>query len=315
MLMFLARRLAATVPVAVIVAVIVFLMTRLAPGDPAGALVGNAGTSADIDMVRQQLGLDRSLPVQFLHWAGQMLSGDLGTSYFLKRPVTELVAQRIEPTLSLAAVTIVLSVLIALPLGVVAAWRKGSLIDRILMSFSVMGFSVPVFLIGYVLIWLFALQWGVLPVQGYARLGDGAPVLAWLRHLILPSVTLSVVYIALIARVTRAAMVEALGEDFIRTARAKGLSVPRVLLRHALASAAVPIVTVVGLGIALLIGGMVVTETVFAIPGLGQLSVDAAISRDYPVIQAVTLLFSAVYVIINLLIDISYLLLDPRVRY
>ena len=313
MLIFLARRILSTVPVLVIVALIVFLMLRLAPGDPAAAIVGDSGTSENIAKVREQLGLNESLPVQFLHWSGRLLQGNLGESYFMKKTVVELIGQRIEPTVSLAAVTLVVTILVAVPLGVIAAWRHGGWLDRMLMGFSVMGFSIPAFVIGYVLIWIFALHLQWLPVQGYQRLSQGP--LLWLKHLILPSITLSIIYVALIARVTRAAVAEAMTEDYIRTARAKGISEKRVLMRHALANAAIPIVTVIGIGIALLIGGVVVTETVFAIPGLGQLTVDAVLSRDFPLIQGITLFFSVIYVLINLLIDLSYLVFDPRIRY
>ncbi|PLC02332.1 peptide ABC transporter [Variovorax sp. RO1] len=313
MLLFLARRILSTVPVLVIVALIVFLMLRLAPGDPAAAIVGDSGTSENIASVRAQLGLDQSLPVQFFHWSAQLLQGNLGESYFMKKTVVELIGQRIEATVSLAAVTLVATILIAVPLGVLAAWRHGGWLDRMLMGFSVMGFSIPAFVIGYVLIWIFALHLQWLPVQGYQRLSQGP--LLWLKHLILPSITLSIIYVALIARVTRAAVAEAMTEDYIRTARAKGISETRLLMRHALANAAIPIVTVIGIGIALLIGGVVVTETVFAIPGLGQLTVDAVLSRDFPLIQGITLFFSVIYVLINLLIDLSYLVFDPRIRY
>ncbi len=310
---FILRRLLSTLPVLLFVAVFVFLILRLAPGDPAALIVGDMGTEADIARVRQSLGLDGPLPAQFLHWVGELLRGHLGESYYFKADVAELIAQRLEPTLSLAALTIALAVLIAVPLGVVAAARHGGWLDRALMGFSVLGFSVPVFVIGYALIWVFSLHLGWLPVQGYSRLSSG--VGPWLSQLVLPALTLSLVYTALIARVTRAAVSEALTEDHVRTARAKGLAERAVLMRHALANAAVPIVTVIGIGIALLIGGVVVTETVFAIPGLGQLTVDAVLSRDFPVIQGVILLFSVVYVLINLLIDLSYVLLDPRIRY
>jgi peptide/nickel transport system permease protein len=313
MLFFLFRRVLSTVPVLVIVALIVFMILRLTPGDPAAALVGDNATTADIARVRTSLGLDRPLPVQFVTWTGQMLHGNLGDSYYMKQPVTQLIAQRIEPTLSLSALTLVLTLLLAVPLGVIAAWRHGGWLDRALMGFSVMGFSVPSFVIGYILIWAVALHAKLLPVQGYAHLSGG--VGPWLAHLILPAITLSVVYLALIARVTRAAVAEALTEDYIRTARAKGISELRVLIRHALGNAAVPIVTVIGIGVGLLIGGVVVTETVYAIPGLGQLTVDAVLARDFPLIQGITLFFSFVYVLINLLVDLSYLMLDPRIRY
>jgi peptide/nickel transport system permease protein len=293
--------------------VLVFLLLRLTPGDPAAILAGDAASSEQIAAIRVSLGLDRPLPVQFAIWLGNLLQGELGQSYFYKMEVTTLIGQRLEPTLALAALTIVIAIAVSVPLGVLAAWRFGGWLDRALMGFSVLGFSVPVFVLAYLLIWLVSLKLGWLPVQGYARLADG--MVPFLRHLILPSITLSVIYIALIARVTRASVLEALGEDYIRTARAKGLPELRVLVRHALANAAVPIATVIGIGIAILIGGVVVTESVYAIPGLGRLTVDAVLARDFPTIQGVILFFSFVYVLVNLLIDLSYVFFDPRIRY
>lgn len=313
MLNFLFRRLLSTLPVLLVVAVLVFLMLRLTPGDPAAVLAGDAATTEQIGQIRASLGLDRSVPEQFAIWFGNLLTGDLGQSYYYKLPVTQLIAQRLEPTLSLALITIVIAVLVAVPLGVLAAWRFGGWLDRVLMGFSVLGFSVPVFVLAYLLIWLVSLKLGWLPVQGYKRVADGLG--PWLLHLLLPACTLSVIYIALIARVTRASVLETLGEDYIRTARAKGLPEAKVLLRHALANAAVPIVTVIGIGVALLIGGVVVTESVYAIPGLGRLTVDAVLARDFPTIQGVILFFSAIYVLINLAVDLSYVFFDPRIRY
>jgi len=313
MLGFLARRLAATIPVILFVAVFVFLMLRLTPGDPAAVLAGDNASPRQIEEIRARLGLDEPLWTQFAIYTGRLLQGELGESFFFKQPVTELIGQRIEPTLSLALVTIVLAVVVAVPLGTLAAYFHGGWLDRFVMGFSVAGFSIPVFVLGYLLIWIFAVELRWLPVQGFASLREG--LWPFLERIILPASALSVIYIALIARITRASVLDVLGEDYIRTARAKGLAEAVVMLRHALRNAAVPIVTVVGLGIALLIGGVVVTESVFNIPGLGRLTVDAVLARDYPTIQAVILLFSLLYVVINLLIDVSYLLLDPRIRY
>ena len=310
---FLLRRLLATIPVLLVVSVLVFLLLRLTPGDPAAVLAGDAATTEQIAKIRTGLGLDRSIAEQFGIWIGHALTGDLGESFYYKTQVSTLIGQRLEPTVSLAAITITIAVCIAVPLGVLAAWRFGGWLDRLLMGFSVLGFSIPVFVLAYLLIWLVSIQLGWLPVQGYKRLADG--VGPWLYHLTLPAITLSVIYIALIARVTRASVLETLGEDYIRTARAKGLPEVVVLLRHALANAAVPIITVIGIGIALLIGGVVVTESVYAIPGLGRLTVDAVLARDFPTIQGVILLFSFVYVGINLLVDLSYVFFDPRIRY
>ena len=276
-------------------------------------LAGDAASTEQIAQIRTGLGLDRSIPEQFVIWFGHLLSGDLGQSFYYKTDVSTLIGQRIEPTVSLALITITIAVLVAVPLGVLAAWRFGGWLDRILMTFSVLGFSIPVFVLAYVLIWGVSLKLGWLPVQGYQRLAGG--VGPWLYHLILPAITLSVIYIALIARVTRASVLETLGEDYIRTARAKGLPEATVLMRHALANAAVPIITVIGIGIALLIGGVVVTESVYGIPGLGRLTVDAVLARDFPTIQGVILLFSFVYVGINLLVDLTYVFFDPRIRY
>ena len=313
MISFIARRLLATVPVLLIVAVLVFLLLRLTPGDPAAIMAGDAANTEQIAQIRAGLGLDRPILAQFGIWFGNLLQGDLGESFYYKTKVATLIGQRLEPTLSLAVLTISLAVLVAVPLGVLAAWRFGGWLDRALMGFSVIGFSVPVFVLAYLLIWLVSLKLGWLPVQGYQRIADGVGL--WLYHLVLPSITLSVLYIALIARVTRASVMDALGEDYIRTARAKGLPEVRVLVRHALANAAIPIATVIGIGIALLIGGVVVTESVFAIPGLGRLTVDAVLARDFPTIQGVILFFSFIYVLVNLLVDLSYLFLDPRIRY
>ncbi len=313
MLAFLARRLLATIPVLLVVSLLVFLMLRLTPGDPAAVMAGDAASTEQFAQIRTGLGLDRSIPEQYAIWFGNVLRGDLGQSFYYKTGVATLIGQRLEPTLSLALITITLAVLVAVPLGVLAAWRFGGWLDRALMGFSVLGFSIPIFVLAYLLIWLVSLKLGWLPVQGYKRLADGPGL--WLYHLTLPAITLSVIYIALIARVTRASVLETLGEDYIRTARAKGLPESTVLLRHALANAAVPIVTVIGIGIALLIGGVVVTESVYAIPGLGRLTVDAVLARDFPTIQGVILLFSFAYVMINLLVDLSYLFFDPRIRY
>src|SRR5258705_2389266 len=313
MLAYIARRLLATVPVLAIVAVLVFSMLRLTPGDPAAIIAGAAATSQDIVDIRARLGLDRSIVAQFFVWIGHVLTGDFGESFFFKQQVATLIAGRIGPTVALATTTIVLSVLIAVPLGVVAAWKQGTWIDRLVMGFSVLGFSVPVFVIGYMLIYIFAIELSWLPVQGYQPLGDG--FWGFLQHLILPSLTLSVIYIALIARMTRTSVLEVLNEDYIRTARAKGLPDRVVLMKHALRNAAVPIVTIIGIGVALLIGGVVVTESVFSIPGLGRLTVDAVLARDYPTVQAVSLLFSAVYVLLNLAGDGAYTFLDPRIPY
>ena len=310
---YIARRLLATIPVMTIVALFVFLLLRLTTGDPAAIIAGDNATSAQVAQIRLRLGLDRPIPQQFVIWLGQILRGDLGESFFFKKPVTALILDRLEPTLALAICTMVLAVLLAVPLGTMAAYWQGTWIDRLVMGVSVLGFSVPVFVIGYALIYVFAIYLAWLPVQGYQRLADGFG--GCMARLILPSCTLAVIYVALIARITRTSVLEVLNADYVRTARAKGLTEVAVLRRHVLHNASVPIVTVIGLGIALLIGGVVVTESVYSIPGLGRLVVDAVLARDYPTIQAVVLLFSVVYVVINLLVDLTYTVLDPRIRY
>ncbi|MBV9734890.1 MAG: ABC transporter permease [Acidisphaera sp.] len=313
MLAYIVRRVLATIPVMAVVAMFVFSLLYIAPGDPAAIIAGDQATPADIVRIHAQLGLDRPFLVRFADWFWHVLNGDLGTSIFTNLPVTHLIAQRVEPTVSLMLLTMVLSIVIAVPMGVLAAWKQGSWIDRLIMVNAVIGFSVPVFVIGYVLAYIFALQLDWLPVQGFTSISHG--FWPFLKSLILPAVTLGGIYIALIARITRATMLEVLSQDYVRTAKSKGVGQYAVLFLHALKNAAVPIVTVIGLGVALLIGGAVVTETVFAIPGLGRLTVDAILRRDYPVIQGVVLLFSFAYVLVNLLVDLSYTFFDPRIRY
>ncbi len=314
MLGYIARRVLSTIPVMGGVALFVFLMLRLSPGDPAAVIAGDYATAEDIARIRERLGLDEPIVVQFFQWLGNLLQGDLGISIFTNLPVTTLIAQRLEPTIMLTLTTLTFTILVAVPLGTLAAWKAGSLIDRAVMIFAVAGFSIPVFVLGYMLIYQFSIEWRWLPVQGYKSIFEDG-VGPFFRHITLPTLTLSVIYIALIARITRASVLEILQEDYVRTARAKGQSETKVLLRHALRNAAVPIVTVIGLGVALLIGGVVVTESVYNIPGLGRLVLDAVLKRDYPIIQGLILLFSFVYILINLMIDLLYTVFDPRIRY
>ncbi|WP_198375533.1 ABC transporter permease [Neoroseomonas rubea] len=313
MFAYVVRRVLATIPVMAVVALFVFSLLYIAPGDPAAVIAGDQATPEDVERIRASLGLDRPYLVRFGAWVFDILRGDLGVSIFTNLPVSLMIKQRLEPTLSLMVVTLILAVSIAVPMGVIAAARVGTFVDKFVMAFAVLGFSVPVFVVGYLLAYVFALELEWLPVQGYTPFSEG--FFPWIENLILPAVALGSVYIALIARITRASMLEVLQQDYIRTARAKGAGQRSILFLHALKNAAVPIVTVIGIGIALLIGGAVVTESVFAIPGLGRLTVDAILRRDYPVIQGVVLLFSFTYVLVNLLIDILYTLFDPRIRY
>jgi peptide/nickel transport system permease protein len=303
----------ATIPVMAVVALFVFSLLYIAPGDPAAIIAGDQASPDDIARIRASLGLDRPYLVRFGTWAWGVLNGDLGHSIFTNLPVTHMIFQRVEPTLSLMVLTLVLSIVVAVPMGVVAAWKHGGWIDRVVMVLAVAGFSIPVFVVGYILAYVFALQLDLFPVQGYTPISAG--VGPWLANLVLPSVTLGSAFIALIARITRATMLEVLNQDYVRTARSKGVDQRAILFVHALKNAAVPIVTVIGLGVAGLIGGAVVTESVFAIPGVGRLVVDAILRRDYPVIQGVVLLFSFVYVLVNLGVDLLYTVFDPRIRY
>ncbi|WP_050465586.1 ABC transporter permease [Herbaspirillum autotrophicum] len=313
MLTYVARRLLAIIPVMLMVAVVVFLILRLTPGDPAAIIAGDNASAQQLAEIRMQMGLDQPVYAQFVTWVGHLLQGNLGVSLISGMAVTDLIGQRMWPSLALGSITIVLAVLIAIPLGVFAAWKQGQLTDRLVMAGSVLGFSVPTFVVGYVLIWLFAVKLDWLPVQGYTPLADGFG--KFLQHLVLPSLALSTAYVALIGRITRTSIVEVMGDDYIRTARAKGLRERTVLLRHALGNAAIPIITIIGVGIALLIGGVVITESVFNIPGVGRLVVESVLARDYPVIQGLILVFSFLYVLVNLVVDLLYMVFDPRIRY
>ncbi|MCQ9618207.1 ABC transporter permease [Paenalcaligenes niemegkensis] len=313
MLAYIARRILTTVPVVIMVAIVIFALLRLTPGDPAAVIAGDDASPAQLEAIRDRMGLNLPIYEQFFQWAGNLLQGDLGTSLLSGTPVTALIADRMGPTIALAIATLSFTLLIAIPIGVIAAWRHGKVTDRFVMILSVLGFSIPTFVVGYLLIYIFSMQFGWFPVQGYRDLGSGFYEFA--RRLILPTVALSTVYTALIARITRSSVIEVMNEDFVRTARAKGVKESTVFLRHALRNAAVPIVTVVGIGAASLIGGVVVTESVFNIPGLGRLVVEAVLARDYPIIQGVILLFSLTYIVINLIVDVLYTVFDPRITY
>jgi len=312
-LAYIARRLVATLPVMGTVAIVVFAILRLTPGDPVAIIAGDSATSEQLEQIRAHMGLDKPIYIQFLLWLAQLLHGDLGVSLISGVPVSGMIADRIGPTLALGTAIIVFSVIVAIPLGVMAAWRQGTLLDRSVTAFSVFGFSVPVFVNGYLLILFFSIELGWLPVQGYRPLAAG--FWPFFERLILPTLALSTAYIALITRITRTSILEVMGEDYIRTARAKGAKESAVLMRHALRNAAVPIVTIIGVGIATLMSGVVVTESVFNLPGLGRLVVEAVLARDYPVIQGLIMFFSFTYILINLLVDVLYTVFDPRIRY
>ena len=312
-MLYVVKRVLAVIPVLGIVAAIVFLLLHLSPGDPAALIAGDTASSDDVERVRQLLGLNRPLYEQFFSWLWRLLQGDMGVSVFTGLPVTRMIGQRIEPTLWLTFLTITFAVVFAVPMGIIAAWKAGTWIDRTLMALAVLAFSLPVFLIGYLFIFGFSIKLAWLPVQGFRSISEG--FVPFITHLILPAVSGGLVYMALIARMTRATMIEVLEEDYIRTARARGVGNQRLLLHHALKNAAVPIVTTIGLGVALLLGGVIITESVFAIPGIGRLTVDSVLRHDYPVIQGIVLVVATVYVFINLAIDLLYTVLDPRIRY
>lgn len=313
MLGYIIRRLLAAIPVMGTVAVIAFTLLHLTPGDPAALIGGDLASPEDLRRIREQLGLERPIVEQFIGWLSHVLRGDLGTSLFTQIPVSQLIAQRLEPTLMIGLTIMVFAVIVAIPLGVIAAWKAGSWIDQLIMTLAVIAFSMPIFLIGYLLIFKFSVELKWFPARGYEPLANGPA--KFFPHIVLPSLTVSFIYIALLTRMTRATMLDVLNQDYIRTARAKGMAAPRLLAIHALKNAAVPIVTMVGIGLSSLLGGIVVTETVFAIPGLGRLMIDAILRRDFPILQGVILVLSALYVLINLVIDLSYSFFDPRIRY
>lgn len=313
MVLYLVRRLLASIPVIFIVGVLTFSILHIAPGDPAVLMAGEEATPEDVEEMRRALGFDKPIIEQFARWVGRLLKGDLGTSIFSQHSITSLMKPRIQPTLSLAALAITLSIGIGVPIGVLAAWKAGSFIDRGVMLFAVLGFSVPVFWLGFLFIWFFAVKLNLFPAVGFVPITDG--VFPFLRSLTLPALANAIPFSALVARMTRSTMLEVLNEDYIRTARAKGLSERIVITRHGLRNASIPIVTVIGLVFAALVGGAVVTETVFAIPGLGRLLVDGVVRRDFPIVQAMLMVVAVGYVFVNLMVDVAYAYLDPRIRY
>lgn len=295
-----------------IVALIIFALLYFAPGDPAALLAGDEATPQMIEELRVRLGLDQSFFVQLRIWLVSILHGDFGNSIFSGTPVLELVGDRVEATIALCLVTTLFAVIIGVPLGVVAAWRAGGIIDRAVLTMAAIFFSFPSFVIGYILILIFAMQLQLLPVQGYVSISDDFWGF-WVK-IVLPCITLGLPFLALLARITRTTVMEVRREDFVRTAIAKGLPTNQVIMPHVMKNAAIPIVTMIGLGVSHLISGVVVVETVYAIPGVGRLVVEAILQRDYPVIQGVTLLSSFVYIIVNLIVDISYSFFDPRIK-
>ena len=306
------KRMGGAAAVLLIVSVLVFVLTRMAAGDPIALLLGDQATADDIAEVRARYGLDQPLLVQFLIWAKETLQGNLGNSLFLQRPVTQALWERAEPTLLLALMAVGVAVLIGVPAGTIAALRRGSMLDQGLSSIAMFGASIPSFWLGLILIQVFAVRLAWFPASGYG--GPDTPFLGHLYHLMLPALVLGLLNSTLITRFTRTAVLDVLAEDYVRTARAKGLPTYIVVCNHILRPALVPIITVIGLTLALMIGGAVVTETVFNLPGIGNLVVRAVLRRDYPVIQGALLVIALVYVLINLSVDLLYAWVDPRIR-
>ena len=313
MLRYLLNRLVGLVAVMFLVATIVFVILRLTPGDPAAVMLGPQASQQDIDTLRARLGLDQPLPMQYAAWMGQLARGNLGQSIFLDQPVLAALADRAEPTFWLTLMSLAIASAIALPVGILSAVRRGTALDQSVVTFSMFTSSVPSFWLGLLLMQIFSVKLGWLPVAGYG--GPDAGIATRLSHLVLPAIVLGLVNSALITRFIRASMLDVLRDDYVRTARAKGLPERKVILKHAARNALIPILTVLGLTTALLVSGAVVTETVFGLPGVGSLVVSAVLRRDYPVIQGALLVIAAIYVLINLFIDLLYLLVDPRVRY
>ncbi|HEU5422277.1 MAG TPA: ABC transporter permease [Nitrolancea sp.] len=312
MLAYTLRRLLLTIPVMLLVATGVFLLLHLTPGDPVGVMLGPDASEEQRLEMRHRLGLDRPLVVQYVDWLGRVVRGDLGTSLFLDKPVTTALLERAQPTLMLTILASLVSLLVGLPSGVIAARRRGSWLDLGSMAVAMLGISMPTFWLGLNLILLFAVHLRVFPVAGYQPLSAGP----WeaLKYLVLPAVTLGVAQAALLARMTRSMMLEVLSQDYVRTARAKGLNEHAVLVRHTLRNAFIPLLTVIGLIVAALLSGAVVTEQVFNIPGVGRLLIQAIGRRDFPLVQGAVLVISAIYVLVNLAVDLLYAVIDPRIR-
>ena len=310
---YIIKRILASIPVIVIVGVITFSLLYIGPGDPAAIIGGDEANPEILEQIRKDLGFDRPYHVQLGNWAWNMLRGDLGTSIFSKREITELILPRLQPTLSLGIQVMVISSLLGVSTGMISAWRSGSRLDRTLMFFAVLGFATPGFWLAFILIWAFAVNLGWFPVLGYSPLGDG--ILKHLHSMFLPVAVNSILAFAFISRITRSAMLDVMREDYIRTARAKGLSDFTVFIRHAMRPSAIPVVTVIGAAIAGLATGFVLTETIFAIPGLGRMLVDAIVRRDYPIIQALLMVVATALILVNLIIDVIYAYIDPRIRY
>jgi peptide/nickel transport system permease protein len=310
---YLLRRLLALIPVALVVATVAFVLIHLAPGDPASVIAGPDASAEDVGRIAHTLGLDQPIHVQLLRWYGRLLQGDLGRSIFLRKPVTEAILDRLEPTLLLTVFGVVVAVLIGVPAGVLSARYHNSATDQVFMVLALLGISIPNFLLGLLFVLVFSVWLGWFPVAGYSPLEYGWP--ATLRSLVLPALALGLVQSALIARIARSSMLDVLREQFITAGRAKGLGERAVVYKHALRNALVPTVTVIGISFAVLISGAVVVETVFNIPGVGRLIISAVLRRDYPVVQGVVLCIAGVYMLVNLVVDLSYLLIDPRVRY
>lgn len=310
---FIVRRLLSLIPVALVVGTVVFALVHMIPGDPVTVMLGSGASQADIQRLRSQLNLDQPLPVQYFAWLGQTVTGDLGSSIVQQRPVLMVIAERLEPTLVLAVAATAVGVLLGVPFGIIAASRAGSILDRALITVAVAGISVPYFWLGLVGIIIFSVELRWLPATGYLSPFEAG----WesVRYLVLPVLALGISQAGFVARLSRTTTLQVLQEDFIRTARAKGVSARRVMIGHALRNILIPVVTVVGLSFGILLGGAIVTETVFGIPGMGRLILQAIQNRDYPIIQGALLLVAMFNVLVNLVVDLVYVVIDPRISY
>ena len=310
---YILKRLIASIPVILFVALFTFGLLYLTPGDPAAVIGGAEATPEDIERLREKLGLNEPFHIRLWKWLGTVLRGDLGESIFSNHTVTSLLVDRVQPTLSLAILSMIIAVGLGVPMGILAAWKAHTWIDRTMMLIAAMGIAVPSFALAFLVMWIFGLKLLIFPVAGFAPITEGFG--PFIKHLAMPAFTVGVSFMALITRMTRASMLEVLREDYIRTARSKGLGERPVLFGHALKNAMLPVITIIGLGLAVLVAGLVVVETVFGVPGLGRLVAESISRRDYPVIQGVILTVSVIYIFVNLMVDIVYAYLDPRIRY
>lgn len=310
---YIIKRILSLIPVLIIVSIVIFSLIHLTPGDPARTMLGDQATEQDIENLRESLGLNDPLPVQYLNWVVNIFHGDLGDSIFINEPMTKIIVDHIGPTVALTVYALVIALIVALPLGIIAAKNKGRVQDQVVSSFSMLGISIPSFLMGLFLILIFAVKFRILPDAGYKPISENG-FITFIRYLTLPAISLGLMQAALITRMTRSSVLEVLNTDYIKMARAKGVKERIIVIKHAFRNALLPIITVIGQSFIALLSGAAVVETVFNIPGVGQLVVNSVGRRDYEVIQAIVLVIAAINVVINLIVDLLYAAADPRVR-